>query len=190
MLSDKKIWLVFLLAVIFSLAESGVYANSDEISEEDLGIRKETLYDEKETVPAHGEPIKEEAGDSTRIERAFENSPPLIPHDITGMLPLAQTENICMGCHMPEEAVSSGATAIPRSHFVYLGSGKDMGRKLVGDRFNCMQCHVIQTVLTPPVKNLFKGEFRDEGGRYRSNLIDILNEGIDDDDDDDDDDKD
>jgi hypothetical protein len=41
-----------------------------------------------------------------------------------------------------------------------------------------MQCHVIQTKLTPAVENIFKGEFRDPNSRYRSNLLNILNEGV------------
>ena len=114
----------------------------------------------------------------TRIEMAFENSPPLIPHDITGMLPIAQTDNICMGCHMPDESASSGATPIPKSHLFDLSTGKDLKGELDGTRFNCMQCHVIQTTVNPAIENLFKGEFRDEDDRHRSNLIDILNEGV------------
>ena len=146
-------------------------------TEEDLGLRHETLYNEETTVPVHGETTTKEPGESTRFERSFENSPPLIPHDITGMLPL-EDENICAGCHMPEEALSSDATPIPSSHLMDLYTGEDLKGKLDGGRFNCMQCHVIQNILTPAVENIFKGEFRDEQGRYRSNLLDILNEGV------------
>ncbi len=147
-------------------------------TEEELGIRKETIYDETATTPARGVPIKKEAGESEKIARAFENSPPLISHDITGMLPIALTDNLCMDCHMPDEAVGSDATAIPESHFTDLDTGKYLGGDLDGNRYDCMQCHVIQTTLSPPVENIFKGEFRDEKGRYRSNLLNILNEGV------------
>lgn len=147
-------------------------------TEEELGLRKETLYDEDSTVPVHGETTTNEPGESTRFERSFENSPPLIPHDITGMLPL-EDDNICTECHMPEEAVFSGATSIPSSHLVDLDTGEYLKGKLDGGRFNCMQCHVIQNILSPAVENIFKGEFRDKQGRYRSNLLNILNEGVD-----------
>lgn len=158
----------------------GPYAEAQKktYTEEELGLRKETLYDESTEMPARGEPVKKEPGESDKFERAFENSPPLIPHDITGMLPIAQTENICMGCHMPEEAGATGATPIPGSHFVDLDTGQDLRGKLDGNRYNCMQCHVIQVTIAPPVKNLFKGEFRDDKGKYRSNLLDVLNEGV------------
>jgi cytochrome c-type protein NapB len=178
MFKRARIWV---LAFIVVTASSFMLVSCDQTeyyTEEDLGLRKETLYDEASTSPAHGETTKMEPGESTRIERAFENAPPLIPHDTTGMLPLAQTENICIDCHMPEEAESQGATPIPDSHLVDLDTGKDLDGNLDGSRFNCMQCHVIQTNLSPAVENIFKGEFRDEKGRYRSNLLNILNEGV------------
>lgn len=146
-------------------------------SEEELGLRRTTLYDEAEIEPIHGETTKKEPGESTRFERSFENSPPLIAHDITGMLPIEE-ENICMGCHMPQEAIFSGATPIPSSHLIDFDTGEYLRGELDGARFNCVQCHVVQTTLTPAVENIFKGDFRDERGRYRSNLLNILNEGV------------
>lgn len=164
--------------LLFSCAQTRTETRAKEAySEEELGLRQETLYDESTTMPIHGETTTKEPGESTRFERSFENSPPLIPHDISGMLPL-EKENICMGCHMPEEAVFSGATPIPSSHLINLTTGEYLRGKLDGSRFNCLQCHVIQTTLSPAVQNIFKGEFRDEKGRYRSNLLNILNEGV------------
>jgi hypothetical protein len=46
------------------------------------------------------------------------------------------------------------------------------------ERYNCMQCHVAQVDLPPPVKSTFRGEFRNKQGKSRSNLIDTLNEGV------------
>ena len=174
----NKLFMVSIVLVILGLLVS--CAGTKYYTEEELGLRKETLYDESATVPVRGESLGKEAGESARIERAFENSPPLIPHDITGFLPirLPDSDNACLECHMPEEAVSMGATPIPRSHLVDLDSGKDLSGALDGNRYNCMQCHVIQTTLSPAVENVFKGEFRDEKGRYRSNLMEILNEGV------------
>jgi len=146
--------------------------------EEDLGIRQESIYEEETVKPWQGEYPQAEAGKSKKIKRAFENSPPLISHDITGMLPIAETNNMCMSCHMPEYAKSRGATPIPKSHLMNLDTGEDLKGKLDGKRYNCMQCHVQQVNIQPPVKNRFKGEFRDEKGQERSNLYDILNEGV------------
>jgi len=170
---------IALSAIVLSCA-AFVWADEHKkaYTEEELGLRKETLYDEEKELPAHGEPTKKEPGESKRIERSFENSPPLIPHDITGMLPIAQTDNMCEKCHMPEEAAAAGATPIPRSHFTDLDTGKNLGNTLDGKRYNCMQCHAIQTTVTPPIKNLFKSEFRNKKDKYKSNLLDNLNEGV------------
>lgn len=146
--------------------------------EEEIGIRKDTLYDEDKVKPAHGEYSRSEPGKSKKFERAFENSPPLIPHDLTGMLPIAETNNICLSCHMPEHARGLGATPIPKSHFVKLSTGKDLGSKLDGERYFCMECHVPQVNIPEPIKNTFKAEFRHKKNKTQSSLIESLNEGV------------
>ena len=179
MREKKHIALMLIISVSFILLASYAYTEAKKTySEEDLGIRKESLYDETKEVPVHGETIEEKAGESKKIDRAFENSPPLIPHDVAGMLPIKQNDNMCVGCHMPDAASATGATPIPRSHFTDLYTGKSLGDTLDGNRYNCVQCHVTQTTLKPPVKNLFKGAFRNEEEKHRSNLLDTINEGV------------
>lgn len=166
---------VFAAVVFFSspyaFAEKG-------ISEDDISIRKQSVFGEKNVIPDEGKYTDAAPGTSKKIKRAFENSPPLIPHDITGMLPIAETNNMCMDCHMPSAAISMGAVAIPKSHLMVLATGKDLKGELHGERYNCMQCHVQQVELPAAVKNMFKEDFRDERSKYNSNLIDILNEGV------------
>ncbi len=145
---------------------------------DESGIRKGTIYDEEKIAPEHGEYSKSEPGKSKRIERAFENSPPLIPHDLTGMLPLAETNNACLNCHMPEAALSIGATPMPKSHFFDMDTGKDLGGKLDGKRYPCLECHVPQVNLPEPIKNVFKADFRSDKSRTSSDLLDSLNEGV------------
>lgn len=169
--------IVISMGMLLSCSQTMTQTKKQTYTEEDLGLRHETLYDESITVPTHGETTTLGPGESTRYDRSFENSPPLIPHDITGMLPLEE-DNICTGCHMPEEAIFSGATPIPSSHLIDFETGEYLKGSLDRARFNCVQCHVIQTTLTPAVENIFKGDFRDERGRYRSNLINNLNEGV------------
>ncbi len=149
-----------------------------EMKEEDLGIRKESLYEEEKEKPEHGEYSTAEPGKSQKLGRAFENSPPLIPHDLTGMLPIAETNNACLNCHMPDHAVSVGATPMPKSHFFDIETGKDLGDKLDGKRYFCMECHVPQVNIPEVIKNEFKGEFRTKKSRTRSDLLDTLNEGV------------
>ena len=87
-----------------------------EISEEMLGLRKSTLNDES-VKPAEGDFKRASAGSSDRFERAYVNAPPMIPHDVEGLLPITSKNNQCLGCHMPDAAKGVGATAIPKSHF-------------------------------------------------------------------------
>lgn len=169
------------IAGILAFGASPTFADEKkqkEKSEEELGIRKESLYSEEKEKPDHGEYSKTEPGKSKRIERAFENSPPLIPHDLTGMLPIAETNNACLNCHMPEQARSLGATALPKSHFVDMETGMDLKGNLDGKRYPCMQCHVPQVNIPETIKNTFKADFRSRESRTSSNLLDSLNEGV------------
>jgi len=104
----NRIIMVVILAVACSLAAGSAFAQKKAKSEEEIGIRHETLYDETKAMPAHGEYGKAEPGKSKLLGRAFENSPPLIPHDLTGMLPIVETNNACLNCHMPEQAEALG----------------------------------------------------------------------------------
>jgi len=167
--------LVFCLGAGFAVAETKKAKGQ---SEEELGIRKQSLYSEEKEKPDHGEYSKAEPGKSKPIGRAFENSPPLIPHDLTGMLPVVETNNACLGCHMPEHAKGLGATPLPKSHFVDMDTGKDLKGELDGKRYPCMQCHVPQVNIPEPIKNTFKADYRSKKSMTGSSLLDTLNEGV------------
>ncbi len=171
----RKAALAALLAAALACAPA---AGRRAVSDEEIGIRKGALTEEAAVMPAHGEYSLAQPGASTPLGRAFENSPPLIPHDLTGMLPIAETNNACLDCHMPEHAVGLNATPLPRSHFFDMDAGKDLGGELDGKRYPCMQCHVPQVNIPEPIKNTFEAEFRSAETKTRSNLIDILNEGV------------
>ncbi len=172
----------FITAIVVSLAcilmAGSAFAQGKAKSEEEMGIRHETLTDETKVVPSHGEYGKAEPGQSKKLGRAFENSPPLIPHDLTGMLPIAETNNACLNCHMPQQASAIGATPMPRSHFFDLDTGKDLEGKLDNKRYPCMQCHVPQVNIPEPIKNTFRADFRSKKSKTSSNLLDTLNEGV------------
>lgn len=174
------------------------------ISEESLGLRKTNLYAEKaETVGEVAKYSKDAAGASKNIERAFENAPPMIPHDVEGMLPITISNNSCTGCHLPEVAAAVKATPVPASHFASFrpttaiakdgkiskeGKGVDNTsdlktvshklKKLSGSRFNCTLCHAPQSTQKPLVGNTFEGGFKQADGKSKSNLIDVINEGV------------
>jgi len=197
----KKTWvgLISLAAIIAVGCASG----AGTISEESLGLRKTNLYTEKsETIGEATHYGKAAAGSSKVFERAFENAPPMIPHDLEGMLPIKIGSNACTGCHMPEVAPSMKATAIPASHFASFRPTTAMGAdgritkegkvinntsdfktvvhkldKLSGARFNCTLCHAPQSTQAPLVGNTFKADFSANGAKS-SNLIDTINEGV------------
>jgi len=168
------------------------------ITEEELGLRKSNLYTEEQPLTSGVEYIKDAPGTSKLIERAFENAPPMIPHDVEGMLPITKEMNACTGCHMPEVAPSMNATAIPKSHFTNFRPQhkmvkgefvtttdvmkndvveKDLGELYQG-RFNCSQCHAPQATRAPAVASEFQADFRSENGKSKSNLLDVVNEGV------------
>jgi len=171
--------IVAVLALVCAVTAGSVLAQEKMKSEDEIGLRRETtVSDETKAMPAHGEYSKAEPGKSKPLGRAFENSPPLIPHDLTGMLPIEGTNNACMNCHMPEHAGALGATPMPRSHFFDLDTGKDLKGVLDGKRYPCMQCHVPQVNIPEAIKNTFRADFRTKKSKTSSNLLDTLNEGV------------
>lgn len=116
-----------------------------------------------------------------RIPRAFDNAPPMIPHDISAFGEIDKDNNACIGCHMPEAAKAVGAIPLPKTHMTNFrkGNGEDLKGELYGGRYNCTQCHAPQAVLDPAVMSRFKGAYRTKtGGEYKSNLIDTIKEGV------------
>lgn len=173
------------------------------ISEESLSLRKTSMFDESKIAGDRTEYSKVNAGESKMINRAFENAPPMIPHNVDGMLPITINNNSCTGCHTPGVAEAMNATPIPKSHFTdfrpntslaengkitkegkevtntsdFKTVGKPLGQ-LSGTRFNCSQCHAPQSMVTEAPANEFKSEFRKENSANKSNLIDVINEGV------------
>jgi cytochrome c-type protein NapB len=180
------------------------------ISEESLGLRKTDIYAEgADTVGHQANYSTAPASTSTRIKRAFQDAPPMIPHDTEGMLPITISDNQCTGCHMPEVAESMGATPLPTSHFtnfrpatamtadgVMTKNGKALknttsetredisikstGDQLAGARFNCSACHAPQSGDDLSVKNTFEPDYtREDGASASSWSGSKLMEGLD-----------
>jgi cytochrome c-type protein NapB len=180
------------------------------ISEESLGLRKTNLYVEgAETVGDKTNYSTAPASSSTNIKRAFQDAPPMIPHDTEGMLPITINDNQCTSCHMPEVAKSMGATALPSSHFTNFRpatairndgqmtkngkaidntsyenmkdiSIKSTGDKLSGARFNCTLCHAPQSGDDLAVQNTFEPDYTKQDGASASSWSGTkLMEGLD-----------
>lgn len=167
------------------------------VSEESLGLRKVDLYSEDAVRPDETKYGKGYAGSGHKINRAFQDAPPMIPHDTEGMLPIQINNNQCTGCHMPEVASSMGATAIPASHFINFRpdskaiKGENTSSEtranmsikktntLVGARFNCSQCHAPQSE-GQLVENTFQADFTSKDGANKSSWDGSkLTEGLD-----------
>ena len=154
--------------------------SSDSKEAKDLNILRSAndVMDEEEVKLADINWTKPAAGEAQRYERSFENAPPMIPHDLEGLIPITADNNMCVSCHMPEVAKDVGATAIPKSHLYSIRNKKDLDGKLSDDRFNCTVCHVPQANVEAKFKNNFKPEYRDANSSQHSNLLDVLNEGV------------
>lgn len=147
-------------------------------SEEEIGLRKTNLYQEESVMPIKADFTKATApGQSKKIARAFENAPPMIPHNVDGMLPITMENNACTSCHEPMVAKSMGATPLPASHFTNYREAKPMAKaQMYLGRYNCSQCHVAQANVAPLVENNFKGEFKGSS-EFTSNFAEVYDEG-------------
>jgi len=151
------------------------------ISGSEMGIRKADVFTERPVMTGGVHYGNAPQGTSEKFERSFENAPPLIPHDIEGLLPIKVDDNKCLGCHLPKNAkmMGLGATPIPKSHFTnYRKHDPKLSKEIYQGRFNCTQCHAPQSDVNALIRNTFDGGFGDEAERKSSNLSEIINEGV------------
>ncbi len=159
------------------------------VTEASLGLRKTTLYAENTTSASKTEYVKAQPGMSDKFNRAFQDAPPMIPHDTEGLVPIKIGENACTGCHMPDMAAAMGATPIPISHMTNFRpkhnfDGKTFSKSidnmknemaiseptthLQGARYNCTQCHAPQSQGNLAVENTFEAVYSEADGKERS----------------------
>jgi len=187
-----------------STASSGFEATSQAdakatITEESLGLRKTDLYSEDGTSASKTEYRTAGAGSSNKINRAFQDAPPMIPHDVSGFLPITKGNNACIGCHAPEVAPAMGATPLPASHFLDMRPKHNFDGKLFtksidnyknetdvkklthlsSARFNCSQCHAPQSQGNLAVENTFQANFIREDGASRSHWDEVMMDELD-----------
>ncbi len=171
--------------------------NVKSVDEETLGLIKSDVQSDNENLLGAMPQYSTKApGTAEKIERSFENAPPMIPHMTDGFFPITKDNNICLTCHMPDKVASTGAVAIPPTHFTdYRPKVVKVGDKYSVDaeegevvstklsnlsaaRFNCSQCHVPQANVTVDIKNTFDRVFRNEASKTGSNLNDNIKEGV------------
>jgi len=170
-----------------------------DITEESLGLRKTDLYTETGTSASKTEYRTAGAGSSDKIARAFQDAPPMIPHDVSGFLPITRSNNACVGCHAPEIAPAMGATPLPKSHFLDMRphhklNGEQFTKTvdnyknetsvkkmthLSSARFNCSQCHAPQSQGNLAVENTFQANYIKKDGASRSHWDEVIYDELD-----------
>ena len=172
-------------------------------SADEMGFRNTNLLTEDTTVADTTNYSKAVAGTSKVIERAYENAPPMIPHDVEGMMDINRNQNACLDCHAPGVAEALNAKPAPLSHYASFRPVTSIkGDKLIkdgkpvvntsdiksvthtradisGERYTCTACHAPQSDNKIIIDNNFKADFRrDDMGLNSSNLIDNIHEGV------------
>lgn len=128
------------------------------VDDSDLGLIKASVFDTPTPTPPDyaapppGVPV-------TEAPRYFPGAPPIIPHNITGLVPITGQMNACLGCHDKPDMIGKQAAGMPTpmsaSHYSdpWAPTG---GKKLSGARYNCTQCHAQQADAQPLVENTLK----------------------------------
>jgi len=180
----KKNALAVVIILVLVGAMTGCLKNEDkaaddlaltEVADTELSYRNEPLMDPSITPADVFDSA--DAGDSKLLVRSFENAPPLIPHSTDDWLPITLAENQCLDCHLPENAEDEGATPTPASHLYDIRRGKQLST-LNPANYSCTQCHADQADVDILIENTFEPYFRTSEGEKQSNLLDILNDGI------------
>ena len=191
----SKVSIIIVSLVFFTV----VYSSSNSslfISEESMGFRKTTIYSERDTIADKTMYSTSPAGTSKKVDRAYQNAPPMIPHSVEGLLPITTNNNQCMTCHEPQMAsmMGMGATPIPKSHYTDLRpkhtyDGENFihatdhmkselsikpVKELVGARFSCTLCHAPQSTGKLIIENTFEVNYLREDGAFKSNWNDVI----------------
>ena len=189
------------LALAITVATTILFAANEPktVTEDSLGLRKVDIYSEDKAAPAETKYGTSAPMSGYKIERAYQNAPPMIPHDVEGMLEITPDNNACVGCHEAAVAPSMNATPIPKSHYINFRP-KD---KLEGDnfikgadnmknevsikpidtissaRFNCTACHAPQSTGELAVENTFKPTYTRKDGKEKSTWDQVLTDDLD-----------
>ena len=96
-------------------------------------------------------------GETTRLEKPFEDSPPFVSHSVTDFL-ISRESNDCLDCHLEGEEIVEEHIAIkvPPSHYKNEFSGEQTQDQVLGIRYSCLQCHVPQVEKEPPYSDVEK----------------------------------
>ena len=175
-------------------------ANTKNVIDDDsIGLRKVDLLSEEKAAPDETKYGTAQPMSGYKIERAYQNAPPMIPHDVEGMLEITPQNNMCIGCHDVSVAESMTATPIPKSHYIdfrpkhklegdnFVKSTDDMKNEvsikpievISHARFNCTACHAPQSTGGLAVENTFKANYTRKDGKSKSTWDEVLTDDLD-----------
>ena len=121
------------------------------------GIRKAGLNKDSQNLPVvkytSQAPIP---GKVKPFKKSYVTAPPMIPHSIKGMTPITVKNNMCLNCHLPQNAKALGVTPMPKDHFVDNFEGGKHIQRVAGSRYFCTTCHAPQAKLNPVIENKFE----------------------------------
>lgn len=147
-----RIPVVLWIASVLGLACAHTGSSFDE---QDLGLSKTSVFD----TPSPGVFAYTDADpeDVDKLPRSFPGAPPLIPHEIKSMTPIMASDNQCLECHDKPRYIGKDIkdkSPMSKGHYAVVKE-KVTGWELSGARFNCTQCHVMQSDAEPLVSNTF-----------------------------------
>lgn len=124
------------------------------VADSEIGLSKTSVFDTP--APPQFQYNQSEPGESQVLPRAYPGAPPLIPHEVSELLPITREDNACLDCHAADEGDSAGPPPIPQSHYIDMRGAPGVVRETIaGARFVCTTCHVPQATLSPIVGNGF-----------------------------------
>ena len=189
------------LALAITVATTILFAANapKTVTEDSLGLRKVDIYSEDKAAPAETKYGTSAPMSGYKIERAYQNAPPMIPHDVDGMLDITPQNNACIGCHDAAVAESMGATSIPKSHYIdfrpkntiqgdeFVKGVDNMKNevsikpidKISNARFNCNACHAPQSTGELAVENTFEANYTRKDGKNKSTWDEVLTDDLD-----------
>ncbi|MBW2275662.1 MAG: nitrate reductase cytochrome c-type subunit [Deltaproteobacteria bacterium] len=161
--AQLSFWLPVILAVPLLLVAAGGDKSREVDDGMDIYFRETALLAlSEQELPAYPET---DAGEAKKIDRAFADAPPQIPHTTEDMYPITGEDNECLNCHHPDNAVSKADSPLPETHFeravmakggpsdamVWKVASYETVKDVVGARYNCSMCHTPQAsnVATP-----------------------------------------
>ncbi|CAL79578.1 periplasmic nitrate reductase, small subunit diheme cytochrome c (napB) [Bradyrhizobium sp. ORS 278] len=134
---------MMLLAASLAAGSSALLAQSVSSS-----LRGPTPLNDEGPAP----PMQPTKNTAEREVRNYPEQPPVIPHSIDGYQ-VDMQGNKCLSCHARARTAESKAPMLSITHF--MDRDGQFLASVSPRRYFCTQCHVSQSVATPPVSNDF-----------------------------------